>query len=430
MAPVEVAGYYAHLQDGFMRLGVTSSFWELQGHRFNYRENRSDNVLVRLHRRLHAWRKPSSTRMQKSGQFVLVKLLLLIRGILFITAVARYNVFIFGFGSSFFNLKELPLLKFFGKQIIFVFHGSDSRPPYLDGYIIKRPGFTHKACATLTRYRKKQVALIDTYADAIIDMPSAGHFHTRPFISYLYVGVPQKGDDSKCASFVHKGAQATRILHSPSFPAAKGTNLIRAAIKQMELEGYLIDYKELVGVPNSEVMHEIEKCDFIMDQVYSDTPMPHFAAEAASLGKPVLLCGYYADMVADSMDAEAIPPTCYCVPDDLHENLKRLLDDVAYRQNLGKQAHTFVADHWNVEAVAERFLKIIKGSAPNHWFFSPDAIEYIGGVCINTKEQQEFMAEFIRTQGEDALQLSDKLVLRQKLLDSLTKSTLPHHVPV
>ena len=83
-----------------------------------------------------------------------------------------------------------------------------------------------------------------------------------------------------------------RILHSPSSPEVKGTYLIRQAINALKAKGYPIDYVEIMGKPNTVVIAELEKCDFIVDQLYSDTPMSGFATEAAFFGKTAVVGGY------------------------------------------------------------------------------------------------------------------------------------------
>ena len=50
----------------------------------------------------------------------------------------RCNVFVYGFGATlaWWPHLELRLLRALGKRILFFYHGSDSRPPYLDGQIM------------------------------------------------------------------------------------------------------------------------------------------------------------------------------------------------------------------------------------------------------------------------------------------------------
>ena len=59
-----------------------------------------------------------------------------------INAIFKYDIFIFGFGQSLLRSNlDLPILKLFGKKIISnLCHGSEARPPYIDGAIHSRYG--------------------------------------------------------------------------------------------------------------------------------------------------------------------------------------------------------------------------------------------------------------------------------------------------
>ncbi len=48
----------------------------------------------------------------------------------------------------------------------------------------------------------------------------------------------------------------------------------------------------LTGRPNREVIVDLSKCDFVIDQIYSDTLMIGFACDAASLGTASIVRGY------------------------------------------------------------------------------------------------------------------------------------------
>ena len=50
------------------------------------------------------------------------------------------------------------------------------------------------------------------------------------------------------------------------------------------------------GQPNSVVLEQLARCDFIIDQLYADFPMPGFATEAAWFGKPAVTAGYALDL--------------------------------------------------------------------------------------------------------------------------------------
>ena len=79
----------------------------------------------------------------------------------------RFDVFVFGFANTFLRLAELPLLRLLRKKVIFVLHGSDARPPYMNGAARRAPWNAAEVVAR-TRVQKLRLARIERYADAVI----------------------------------------------------------------------------------------------------------------------------------------------------------------------------------------------------------------------------------------------------------------------
>jgi hypothetical protein len=194
------------------------------------------------------------------------------------------------------------------------FFGSDERPPFMNGAIMgSNKGRTIRECIRLTSRIKKKIDKIEKYADFCISHPASAQFHNRPFIQWLAIGIPVILHPSNHNSSHTPTDSHIRILHAPSDPVAKGTNIIRKTIHELRQKGCLIDYVEVVGKPHDVVLQELQRCDLIIDQVYSDTPMAMFAAEAAGFGKPALVGGYYADLIQGIIPYELIPPSLFVI---------------------------------------------------------------------------------------------------------------------
>ena len=413
----EIAGYYTNLQKGFMELGIPCDFICLIDHQFKYNLEIAQPIIVKVVKWLWGKRKKiQRTRFLIKMFWVALTDMSMI--FLFIWALFRYDVFIFCFNSTFLYYYDLPILKLFGKKIVYVYHGSDSRPPYIDGPIMAENRYTTiSECIKLTQQRKRIMQKVDKYANFIIDHPPMALFHERPFILGLCLGIPfdskkvRKPDQSLCSSSV-------RILHSPSNPVIKGTAVIRSIIKRLQSKGYTIEYVELIGKPNAVVLQELTKCDFIVDQVYSDTPMAGFATEAAFFGKPSVISGYYAEFLGEDINEKYIPPSFYCHPDDLEQAIEKMITDTKFRLDLGKRAQEFVHKNWSAKVVATKYLNLINGdSFPTEWVYDPQDITYILGCGMPQKQIQKIVKSIIETGGIEALQLQDKPFLEEKLLN-------------
>ena len=253
------------------------------------------------------------------------------------------------------------------------------------------------------------ISIIDKFADYIINIPPQAYFHSRPFISWWMIGVPHERKDSNGDAAEKNGWSGNiRILHAPSKPEPKGTPIIRQAVQSLKNKGYYIDYVEITGRPNSEVLQELAKCDFIVDELYSDTPMAVFATEAAFAGKPAVVGSYYFNQLKDDLPAENIPPSMFCHPDDLEAAMEKLIIDKSYREKLGRKAREFVMTNWSARKVAENYMSLIKGTFPEEWLYDPGNIKYIHGCGLSEEKVKTIIAAFLKTGGEKSLCLSDK----------------------
>ena len=412
----EIAGYYTNLEKGFRQIGISCDFINLTHNPYRYDERDSQNILVRCIRGIYKQRtlKSQSNIIKKILWYGIERLLCIP---LFIMAILKYDVFIFGFTTSFFNFIDLPILKFLNKKIIYVFHGSDSRPPYINGAVMtKNRKNDISECLLLTKKRRKIIRTIDKYADIIIDHPPMGLFHERPFVLVLSIGIPYNSPENPITG-LGDNPDTVCILHSPSHLEAKGTHIIRDTISNLKSKGYNIEFVEIMGKPNSVVLEEVARCDFVVDQLYSDTPLAGFATEAAFFGKPAVVGGYYAEYIYDDYSEDDIPPSYYCHPDDIEKAIEKMITDKEFRLGLGKKASDFVKTQWHPAKVAERYLRIILDDIPEEWLYDPQRISYIYGAGISKERAKQLVKALIEKYGKEVLQLNDKPELEKKFIE-------------
>lgn len=413
----EVAGYNFSLKQGFDVLGVCSSFYDLGDHSFVYSSSAVRNPYIGLIKALNR-RAGSATRALPRYLFRLAYFASIVP--LFVWALLRFDVFIFSFGQSFLRLHDLPILKFFGKKIIFVFLGSDSRPPYLN-----RKFHTNGRLANtikLTRQIKENIARIEAFADVILNHPPTAQFHQRKFVQFLKIGIPTAFGFSGAPAASTPGGQV-RILHAPSFAEGKGTDRIRLAIASLQAKGFPIAYVEIINRPNGEVLEALKACDFVVDELYSDTYMARFAAEAAFFGKPSIVGSYASAADMGDLCRADIPPVHHCHPDEVERSIERLVSDAAYRNELGRQAHDFVLTQWSPKAVATRFMALVSGDIPAAWLADPQQIRYLYGWGAPIGIAQTALSQYLAAAGPSGLELDDKPVLKDLLIKFAAEQT-------
>jgi glycosyltransferase involved in cell wall biosynthesis len=420
----ELSGYYHHLKKGFDALGIDSVFVNLSGHPYQYGTDDNPpaiNIINKIAQKIGTM----FYRNWVTRVIWVVFLQNIISLFLLPWALFRYDVFLFASNSTFFFFIDLPILKLFRKKIIYVFHGSEARPVYLNGYVIKNSKLSSILIGIIAaRIQKIMISVIDIFADHIINIPPQAYFHSRPFISWWMIGVPHDVKDvGIVSSSLRKGSpKVVRILHAPSKPEPKGTARIRQVVQSLKQKGHSIVYVEITGRPNSEVLQELAKCDFIVDEIYSDTPMAVFATEAAFAGKPAVVGSYYVNQLKDDLPVSYTPPSFFCHPDLLEAAMEKLIIDHKFREELGKKAREFVITHWSATKVAQHYIMLIDGNFPEEWLYDPRDIRYLRGCGLSEEKAKKIIAAFLKIGGKKSLCLSDKPALEEMFVQFASAS--------
>lgn len=413
---VEIAGYFKRLKDGFDTIGVPSDLVYLMSNRFYNIESRPIEFMAQKLLRFFKNHKKIAYLP------VLVPIAMIIgilRSVVFIDAIFRYDVFILN-SEPFFNFKELSILKWFNKKIIVVFLGTESRPAYLSGNSIQckymvGDSFLLEKCFRDVKAQHKKIALIEKYADFIINHPPTALFQQKPFVAWCHIGFPN--DQPKDIIFTkHYSSRILKILHAPSNPVAKGSSIIEGIIHKLRNEGLPVEFVRLENVQNEKVLNELAKCDLVVDEMYSDIPIGGLGTEAAFALKPVINGGYYADQIMEDYPASVITPSCFCLPEHVESHIRTYIQHPIKRKHDAEILNHFVKTTWNSKAVAERYIQLLENKVPQEWMYTPSDIKYFLGYGIEKSRLQSFLFAYVNKYGERALFLDDKPVLKDKLL--------------
>lgn len=402
----EIAGYYTNLVSGLRAQGYDVTFMGGNNHVFQYgHENHKGLMKIHDIASCYVNKTPRKKIFKKTFWLILEKIT---RLMLIVPSIRNHDVFIFGFGYSFFGTAhDLWILKKCRKKIISnLVHGSEIRPPYINGSIISRADFNLSLLKKRTRKTSKKIKTIEKYSDIILSAPLISHFLSKPYVSTSFIGVPVTVPD-----YVHKDVSPRKnnvnkpvtILHAPSNEAVKGSALIRQTIKKLKNQGYAINYQEIINKPHSDVIAALHDCDFIIDQLYSDGPMAGFATEAAWFCKPSIVGGYGWDILKKVTPQDQFPPTYLCHPDEIESAIETMLLDENLRHDLGKKAHNFVSNHWNQDIIAQKFSILIEDTPPENWCLNPDDTAYPHGVGISESKCRKIIQNLVKCYGIDSL---------------------------
>ena len=128
------------------------------------------------------------------------------------------------------------------------------------------------------------------------------------------------------------------IVHAPTRPGPKGSDQIQNAVDSLRAKGLSIEFIKLIERPNSDVLSAISRCDFVVDELFSDTAMASLASEAAVLGKPAIVGMYGYETLQKFTEPCMIPPALVCQPGEIEASIEKLVLDKEFRLALGLKA--------------------------------------------------------------------------------------------
>lgn len=323
-----------------------------------------------------------------------------------LTAIRKYDVFIFGFGASLWpwNL-DLPILRKLGKTVISNMSlGSETRPPFINGALFDDNGGVEPSMRNLrssSKAKSKRLAWHQKWADFLIGSPlSTSQFATSDFINSFYIGTPIGRHEAFSPTEPGVGsADRLRILHAPSRRKAKGTEEIIRIVAELKDEGVQLELVVKEQVSNSEVLMEIAASDVILDQMYSDIPWPVFACEAALFGKPAVFGSYAKLQMKRWSDEEMWPPFEIVHPGEIKATLRALADDPERRNERGNEGKRFVNSALSPKTVASKYLRLIHDNIPEDWVVSPGSVSYFNGIGLEESEAKQLVKRYIERYG-------------------------------
>lgn len=321
----EVAGFYSILSQGFAASGHTVKFRSFGPNPFNYSIESRPSLIQRL-----LW---ISTRLYHKSPNVVLKLpsyvmQVFLRVTTIFPLMLCSDLIILNYSGTLFCYLDILVLRLLGKRIIYIFHGSDARPPYFNGKYIY-PNYSLARLRRLTYIASLRIRIIQALGCVCMVQPAISHFFTKPIVNLSMIGLPwplpvgeldrQPIDNSLVKPFT--------ILHAPSNSVNKGTAMIREAIQQLSAANKNINYVEIFDQPNSAVLKAIASADLIIDELWSDARLAGLGCEAASCNVPTLIGSYYTDKDWQDDTDNSNPLVITANPDNLAERIAILISN-------------------------------------------------------------------------------------------------------
>ena len=151
------------------------------------------------------------------------------------------------------------------------------------------------------------------------------------------------------------------ILHAPSVPEAKGTDIVLRIIDELRAEGLEFDFRLIEAMPNAELRGLLRESDILVDELFSST-IGSLSSEGMATGN-VVLVRYMPEYCKVPLPCPAVNVNS----NTLKENLRQVILDLNRRRELAAQGRPYV-EACNDHVVICRDLL--------HWLENRDALSY------------------------------------------------------
>lgn len=261
------------------------------------------------------------------------------------------------------RFSEFRFLKECGATIMCYFTGNDIRSPkktleesskfMIDLTINFHQWITPILFTQEYELLKRKIAVTaDRFADKVFnhELDQISYLRRRqvPVIYFL----PDNSFNKNQNKFNEK--RLIRILHSPSSPVIKGTQVIRTVIRQLQSKGYQFEYIELIDVPNSKVIYELSKSHIVINELYARAP-GIFTLEALATYNCVLTS---ADPKIDpSVPKSEYLPWVTVQPEDLCDQLSTLLSNPDQIQSYADQGYEWANNFASMSYAKAKFYQ-------------------------------------------------------------------------
>jgi hypothetical protein len=328
----------------------------------------------------------------------------------------RCDAVILGYATKFFKGNwEFYLYKLFKVKTIFLFHGSDARPPYLAA---KYRDISDSSLCEMASISLANIQKIESHADYMVSAPTISQFFAKPYIHAHALGMIF--DSEEMVSVAKSKAEnkivrkIPRVVHCPSDPKIKGSAEIRAAVANLKSEGINFEYIEILNVAHKEVLERLRDADLLIDCMNSDGPLGTIGMEAGFFGVPSLVSGNASDIFSIPLVKKYLPPSIYVAPENFSDELKKLINDHEYRQKAGARISTYIHSYLSNAQIAKRYEKLISDDVDADWYLDPAMFSYCHGSLP--------CGEGI----ENMRRLSDKYAFESLRLDERFRTHIDH----
>jgi len=358
----EIAGQISTIADGFRQLGhhVTTVI--------RYRNPLYPDIEYDIDLSSEIIRSPRSIARSKSLPIRIPRYLITqsAKWPKILKLIASHDVFFFQYLSLLSANRDYPLIKKFDKRIISFFVGDDVRH---SSAFDQQYGFlfnSEEGAKGMRDFQRdypvagplRNLRMAELYSDLIVNAETQSGLALRPYTRSLHF--------LDLSKYQHRipAREVPVIVHAPSAKDWKGTNVILAALERLRSEGVAFDLRLLHGVPNEQVITELQDADVAIDQLYLFI-YGKFGVEAMASGCALA--------TSNREECESLPPNrpvWHIDAGGVYNQLKSLLTDQELRVRLAREGRRYVERYHDHIKVARYYLENLEAEpAKQHHFY-------------------------------------------------------------
>ncbi len=345
----EIAGIVNTLSTEYKKLGYQVTTISSKNKYYDYSYDIDPENLVFTYFKLKLKSNKIATILKELSKIFNKNLQEKIKSILIRNILSNVDVYIFIYSTNLWEEeRQLNYLKKKGVKIISLFLGSEIRDyiAFKEKYNITHWNFSTEINLPGADMKKQKLAFHEKISDAIFSVPDQSIFAKR---SYFHLQVPMQIEKFK--AYFPKN-EIPVIIHAPSKPEIKGTDLILKTLEELKNEGIKFEVKLLTNLPHKELINELQKADLLIDEIILHGP--------GFLGFEAMLCGCAVATKYLEQSPECFRPPIFNIDEySIKEKLKVLLTNHSLILNLAQKGYEYAVKNNNVKIVSKRILNSI-----------------------------------------------------------------------
>jgi glycosyltransferase involved in cell wall biosynthesis len=336
----EICGWAALIQRELIELGHDCSTIINRKHNLFFDEKYSlvvDNVLIKKteYRLING----VITRLNNLIEWFAIRLSIL-------SVFKKYDLVIYLWRPFFKSNSDIQWFAFRGTKIIFLFVGSDVRvfKKFSQEFDVSEWIFPPSWTQENEREKIRYVQMAEKYGTLIYSVPDQAGLQKKP---YYHLQIPI---ELKKYTYVNNKRLKPTVLHLPSEPWKKGTDIIEKTLYELQQEGLHFEFLNLRNIPHREIPNLLSNIDILIDEIVFNGPGV-LAFEAMASGCAVAT--RYIDSSPDSFK----PPIWNVTAKNIKEKLRILLSDYELQQYLIIEGQKYVSKNNDSKKIIKAMIQ-------------------------------------------------------------------------